>query len=140
VTASAPESVDEQKKTGDFDAVLEYLHGGCELARNLGSKLSSKQFPTEQDIFPNVGRYSDPQTDAAIDGLSAATTREEQTPFLGELVDVMMTEFPVTALIYAPSRSIYRTENAEGWPTEEDPYASSADDRLLVMTRLTPPS
>jgi peptide/nickel transport system substrate-binding protein len=140
VTASAPESVDEQKKTGDFNAVLEYLHGGCELARNLGSKLNSKQFPTEQDIFPNVGRYSDPATDEAIQGLSGATDREEQKPYLGELVDVMMTEYPVTALIYAPSRTIYRTENAEGWPTEDNAYASGADDRLLVMTNLTPPS
>jgi peptide/nickel transport system substrate-binding protein len=140
VTASAPESVDEEKKQGSFNTVLEYLHGGCELARNLGSKLNSKQFPTEQDIFPNVGRYSDPATDDAIAQLSGATSREEQKPYLGELVDVMMTEFPVTSLIYAPSRTIYRTDNAEGWPTEDNPYASGADDRLLVMTRLTPPS
>ncbi|MBL0749489.1 ABC transporter substrate-binding protein [Nocardioides baculatus] len=140
VTASAPESVDEQKKTGDFNAVLEYLHGGCELARNLGSKLNSKQFPTEQDIFPNVGRYSDPATDDAIAQLSGATSREEQKPYLGELVDVMMTEYPVTSLIYAPSRTIYRTDHAEGWPTEDNPYASGADDRLLVMTHLVPPS
>jgi peptide/nickel transport system substrate-binding protein len=51
-----------------------------------------------------------------------------------------MTEYPVTALIYAPSRTIYRTEHAEGWPSEDDAYASGADDRLLVMTHLTPPS
>lgn len=140
VTASAPESVDEEKKQGSFNTVLEYLHGGCELARNLGSKLNSKQFPTEQDIFPNVGRYSDPATDDTIAQLSGATSREEQKPYLGDLVDVMMTEFPVTSLIYAPSRTIYRTDNAEGWPTEDNPYASGADDRLLVMTRLTPPS
>jgi len=140
VTASAPESVDEEKKQGSFNTVLEYLHGGCELARNLGSKLNSKQFPTEQDIFPNVGRYSDPATDDTIAQLSGATSREEQKPYLGDLVDVMMTEYPVTSLIYAPSRTIYRTDNAEGWPTEDNPYASGADDRLLVMTRLTPPS
>lgn len=140
VTASAPESVDEEKKQGTFNTVLEYLNGGCELARNLGSKLNSKQFPTEQDIFPNVGRYSDPATDQAIAQLSGATSREDQKPYLGDLVDVMMTQFPVTSLIYAPSRTIYRTDNAEGWPTEDNPYASGADDRLLVMTRLTPPS
>lgn len=140
VTASAPESVDEEKKQGSFNTVLEYLHGGCELARNLGSKLNSEQFPTEQDIFPNVGRYSDPATDEAIAQLSGATSREDQKPYLGDLVDVMMTQFPVTSLIYAPSRTIYRTDNAEGWPTEDNPYASGADDRLLVMTRLVPPS
>ena len=36
MTASAPDSVDEQKKSGDFDVILEYLHGGCDLARSSG--------------------------------------------------------------------------------------------------------
>ena len=42
-----PDSVDGQKKTGDFQLMLEYLHGGCELAKNLGAKLSSTQIPTQ---------------------------------------------------------------------------------------------
>ena len=52
----------------------------------------------------------------------------------------MMTQYPVTPLIYAPARIIYRTDKAVGWPSEQDPYANPLDDRLLVLTRLTAPN
>ena len=51
----------------------------------------------------------------------------------------MMTGYPVTALIYAPARILYRTDKAVGWPSEEDPYANPSDDRLLWMTHHTAP-
>lgn len=140
VTASAPDSVDQQKKSGDFQVMLEYLHGGCELARNIGAKLSSKQFPTDKEVLPNVGRFSDPQVDATVAALSQATDPETQKAEVGKLVDVMMTQYPVTALIYAPTRILYRADKAVGWPSEQDPYANPSDDRLLVLTRLTPAS
>jgi peptide/nickel transport system substrate-binding protein len=50
----------------------------------------------------------------------------------------MMTKYPVTPLIYAPARILYRTDKAVGWPSEEDPYAQPADDRLLILTHLRP--
>jgi peptide/nickel transport system substrate-binding protein len=139
VTASAPDSVDGQKKTGDFQLMLEYLHGGCELAKNIGAKLSSKQFPTATEILPNVGRFSDPTVDQAVTNLSQSTEEADQKKYLGELVDTMMTKYPVTPLIYAPARILYRTDKAVGWPSEQDPYANPSDDRLLVITRLTAP-
>jgi peptide/nickel transport system substrate-binding protein len=46
----------------------------------------------------------------------------------------------VTPLIYAPSRIIYRTDKAVGWPSEQDPYGNPSDDRLLIITHLTPAS
>ena len=119
--------------------MLEFLYGGCELAKNIGAKLASDQMPTEDEILPNVGRFSDPAVDEAVKQLAGATDPAEQKKYLDELIDVMMTEFPVTALIYAPSRIAYRTEYAVGWPSEEDPYANGADDRLLVLTHLRPP-
>ena len=139
VTASAPDSVDGQKKTGDFQLMLEYLHGGCELAKNIGAKLSSEQFPTPTEILPNVGRFSDPAVDQAVTNLSQSTEEADQKKYLGELVDTMMTSYPVTPLIYAPARILYRTDKAVGWPSEQDPYANPSDDRLLVITRLTAP-
>ncbi len=51
----------------------------------------------------------------------------------------MMTQYPVTALIYAPARILYRTDKAVGWPSEEDPYANPPDDQLLILTHLTAP-
>ena len=139
VTASAPDSVDGQKKSGDFQLMLEYLHGGCELAKNIGAKLSSKQFPKPAEVLPNVGRFSDPAVDESVKNLSESTDEANQKKYLGELVDTMMTQYPVTPLIYAPARIIYRTDKAVGWPSEQDPYANPSDDRLLVMTRLSAP-
>jgi peptide/nickel transport system substrate-binding protein len=115
--------------------VLEYLHGGCEVARNLGAKLSSDQFPTKSEVRTNVGRYSDPATDAIVAKLSGSTDPAEQKTLVGQLVDIMVTQAPVTPLFYAPARMIYRTDKAVGWPTEADPYATNSE-MLLIMTRL----
>ncbi|WP_330475550.1 ABC transporter substrate-binding protein [Terrabacter sp. C0L_2] len=139
VTASAPDSVDGQKKTGDFQLMLEYLHGGCELAKNIGAKLSSTQIPTKTDIFPNVQRFKDPAVDAAVTKLASDTDKESQKRDLAPLVETMMTKYPVTALIYAPARILYRTDKAVGWPSEENAYANPQDDKLLVLTHLTAP-
>ncbi len=120
--------------------VLEYLHGGCEFARGLGVKLASNQIPTKTDVLSNVERWRDPATDATVADLSAATDEATIKADVGKLVDTMMTQFPVTSLIYAPSRIIYRTDKATGWPSEADPFAQPADDRLLILTHLKPPS
>jgi len=136
---SAPESVDAQKKSGDFDLLLEYLHGGCDMARNLGSKLHSGQFPTQTEVRSNVERWNDPATDATVDKLAASTDEAEQKALIGELVDTMMTKFPVISLLYAPERLIYRTDKAVGWPSEENPYVNPGA-RLVILTHLTAPS
>ncbi|MGP9612672.1 ABC transporter substrate-binding protein [Brachybacterium sp. AOP42-B2-9] len=139
VQTSPPEAVDQHKKDGEFDLLLEYLHGGCEVARNLGSKLSSDQVPTADTVFANVGRWIDPETDEIVAELSGETDPEAQKELTGKLVEVMMTQFPVTTLFYAPARMIYRTDKAEGWPSEEDPYGTNSE-MLMIMTRLVPPS
>ncbi|MFC7490158.1 MULTISPECIES: ABC transporter substrate-binding protein [unclassified Knoellia] len=138
ITATAPESVDAQKKSGDFGLVLEYLHGGCENAKNIGGKLASDQIPTKTEILPNVERWSDPTTDATVKELSGTVDEAKQKELVGSLVETMMTEYPVIPLIYAPARILYRTDKAVGWPSEEDPYAQPQDDRLLILTRLRP--
>ena len=140
VVATAPEAVDTQKKNGSYQLALEYLHGGCEVAKNLGAKLSSDQIPKPgKDILPNVERWRDPQTDATVKELSAAIDPAEQKRLVGDLVKTMMTKYPVTSLIYAPTRIIYNSDHAVGWPSEKDPYANPGDDRLLILTHLRAP-
>ncbi len=138
LTATAPESVDAQKKSGDFQLMFEYFNGGCDNAKNFGGKLASDQIPTQTEILPNVERWRDPATDATLKELSATTDEAKQKELVGTLVETMMTKYPVTPLIYAPARILYRTDKAVGWPSEEDPYAQPADDRLLILTHLKP--
>lgn len=137
VVATAPESVDAQKKSGRFQMLFEYIDGGCELAKNLGSKLASNQIPTKTTIMPNVQRWNDPASDRQVDALSGSVDEAEQLKYAGQLVTTMMTQYPVTALIYAPSRLLYRTDKAVGWPSDENPYAHP-DNKLLILTHLTP--
>jgi len=135
LVTSPPDAVDLQKKNASFDSMLEYLNGGCEVARNLGAKLATDQTPTKTDVRSNVERYSDPATDAVISKLSGSTDPVEQKALVGKLVDVMMTQAPVTPLFYAPARMIYRTDKAVGWPSEANPYATNSE-MLLIMTHL----
>ena len=139
IQTSPPEAVDQNKKDGTFNMLLEYLHGGCEVARNLGSKLVSDQVPTEDTVYSNVGRWIDADTDETVAELSGETDPEKQKELTADLVDTMMTQYPVTCLFYAPARMIYRVDKAEGWPTEENPYGASSE-MLMIMTRLVPPS
>lgn len=140
VNATSPDAVDQMKKSGDFQMMLEYLHGGCDFARGLGAKLASSQIPTKTDIFPNVERFSDPSTDAAVNAIAGTTDQTVIKEQVGQLVNTMMTEFPVISLIYAPARIIYRTDHAVGWPTADDQYAHPQDDRLLLIAHLRAPS
>ena len=74
--------------------MLEYLHGGCELAKNLGAKLSSTQIPTRTEVLPNVQRFKDPATDAAVTKLASDADRESQKRDLEPLIETMMTPVP----------------------------------------------
>ena len=138
VTATAPDSVDAAKKTGDFQMMFEFLYGGCDVARGLGAKLVSSQIPTKTDILPNVQRWDDPSTDAVVADIDKTAAASQQATLAGKLVDTMLTQYPVTPLIYAPSRILYRTDKAVGWPSEQNPYANPSDDKLLILTHLTP--
>ena len=89
--------------------------------------------------MPNVQRFKDPATDKAVAELGGTTDPAKQKEYVGHWSTTMMTQFPVTSLIYAPTRIIYRTDNAVGWPSEQDPYANPTDDRLMILTHLRAP-
>ncbi len=131
-----PDSVDQQKKSGDFQMMINYMGAGCDYANGMGATLSSAQFPTKTDIKGNVGRFSDPAVDEAVKGLTGTTDEARTKELVGVLVTAMMTEYPVLPILYAPARSIYRTDKAVGWPSAEDPYCNPQDNPRLWMTHL----
>jgi len=131
-----PDSVDQQKKSGDFQMMINYMGAGCDYANGMGATLSSAQFPTKTDIKGNVGRFSDPAVDEAVKGLTGTTDEARTKELVGVLVTAMMTQYPVLPILYAPARSIYRTDKAVGWPSAEDPYCNPQDNPRLWMTHL----
>ena len=81
-------------------------------------------------------RYSDPATDAVIKQLQATTDPAAIKAGNEKLIDVFMTDFPLIAVNYAPSRLDYRNADVTGWPNEQHPYP--VDSLLYVMTQLSP--
>ena len=122
-----PDSVDQQKKSGDFQLMINFMGAGCDYANGMGATLTSKQFPTKTEIKGNIGRYSNPVVDAAVDQLTGTTDAAQTKELVGVLVNTMMTQFPVIPVFYAPARGIYRTDKAVGWPSAEDPYCNPQD-------------
>lgn len=134
-----PDSVDGQKKSGDFDVMIGYMAAGCDYANGMGATLTTKQFPTKTELRGNVERYSSPPVDDAVQQLAAATDPATTKQLVGVLVTTMMTQYPVLPVFYAPARGIYRTDKAVGWPSAEDPYANPQDNLRLWMTHLSAP-
>jgi peptide/nickel transport system substrate-binding protein len=136
---SLPDSVEQQKKTGDFQLMINYMGAGCDYANGMGATLATSQIPTKTTIKGNVGRFSDPAVDSAVDQLTGSTDEAKTKELVGVLVNAMMTQYPVLAILYAPARSIYRTDKAVGWPSAEDPYCNPQDSARVWMTHLTAP-
>lgn len=131
-----PNAVDGMQRSGDFDMVVDFVGGGCQRARDLGGRLQSSQISKDKDLLLNRARYSSPEVDALVDEWANVTDEGRAQEIEEEIIDVFMTDFPYIALQYAPSRLIYRTENAVGWPSEEDPYP--IDQVIRLATELRP--
>jgi peptide/nickel transport system substrate-binding protein len=136
---SQPEAVDQLKKNGKFDMMINFMGAGCDYANGIGATLATSQFPTKTDVLGNVERYSNPDVDKAVKDLSGTTDPAKVKELVGVMVKAMMTDYPVLPILYAPARGIYRTDHAVGWPTEEDPYANPQDGMLVILTHLTAP-
>ncbi|MEU8226503.1 ABC transporter substrate-binding protein [Kribbella sp. NPDC048915] len=132
-----PEAVDQQKKSGNFQLMINYMGAGCDYAHGMGATMATAEIPDKTTIKGNIERYSNPAVDKAISALAAATDEKATKEQVGVMVDAMMTDFPVLPILYAPARAIYRTDHAVGWPTAEDPYANPQDQPLVWMTHLT---
>ncbi|WP_152360874.1 ABC transporter substrate-binding protein [Microlunatus speluncae] len=129
-----PNAVDEQKKSGDFDFVLEYIGGGCIRSREWGTRLVSNQISDGKTFKNNVSRFRSDEVDKIVAAMEATTDPAEIKKGSDALVDIFMTEFPVIAMNYAPSRLVYRNADITGWPTEAEPYPVDAP--LFVLTHL----
>ena len=136
--ATDPNAVDAQKKSGDFDMLLDYVNGGCVRAKDLGGKLGITKNSTASDLLHNVARYRNADVDALVSQYEATTDETEQADYAAQLIDVFYQQVPYIALQYAPTRLIYNTRAASGWPSPENPYPT--DNALYVLTHLRPAS
>ena len=97
-------SVDQQKKTGDFQLMINFMDGRLRLRqRHRRDAASSRQIPTKTEVKGNVERFSDPDVDAAVIGADRSHRPGSETKELvGVLVNTMMTQYPVIADLLRP--------------------------------------
>jgi peptide/nickel transport system substrate-binding protein len=139
VTTPAAENVESDRANGRFDLVYDVHGGSCSMYDNYFLPFSSKQSaPVGKPAASNFIRWEDPATDKLIDQLRSATNEEDQKPIVYQLEKIMMDKLPTVPLWYGGIWFQYSTQQAVGWPNEDNPYAKPNDGGLLIITNLKP--
>ena len=131
---------DQDRPTGNFDLCFNVHGGGCSMYRNYADHLSSAlSAPVGEPATSNFERWEDEETDSLLTEFLSAQGEEDQVAIAQQLQLIQYNELPTINLWYGAVWFEYRTENAVGWPSEEDPYAG-AGDLPLVFRRLRHPN
>jgi len=129
---------DQDRLAGNFDTFF-HVHGGaCNMWSNFFNPYhSAMSAPEGEDVISNFCRYENPNFDALCDQLRITSDAGEQQQLVYQLQEIHNNELPTIDIWYGAIWFEYRTEKAEGWPNEENPYCSP-NDALLVLTNLVP--
>jgi len=140
VQTPAYEVLLDQKKRGDFDMIF-LVHGGdCSMYRNFFDPFASAQSAEiGEAAVSNFERWQDDTTDSLLQQFRSAQDEDEQKDIVYQLQQIVYDNFPTIGLWYGAKWFQYRTANAEGWPSADDPYCSSSD-WPIILTHLIPPS
>jgi peptide/nickel transport system substrate-binding protein len=138
VQTPAPDTIDQQRALGNFDMAFAVHGGSCSMYDNYHDYFYSKaSAPIGQKAPTNWIRWMDPDTDALIDQLRQSPDIAEQKKAVAGLEKILTTKYPTVPLWYGAHWFQYSTARATGWPNEQDPYALTTDN-LLIITHLTP--
>jgi peptide/nickel transport system substrate-binding protein len=130
---------DQDRKSGNFDTFFQVHGGTCNMYANFFDNFhSAMTAPVGEDAITNFVRYQNPDYDALCDQLRVATSEEDQVAIVHQLQELFFNEVPVVDIWYGAHWFQYRTEFAEGWPNEDDPYAQNTDP-MLILINLVPP-
>ena len=130
---------DQDRPTGNFDLCFNVHGGGCSMYRNFADHLGSfNSAPIGERAVSNFQRWEDDETDSLLNQFLSAETEEEQVDIVHQLQLIQYNQLPTINLWYGAVWFEYRTANAVGWPSEDDPY-SGPGDLSLIFRRLRAP-
>jgi peptide/nickel transport system substrate-binding protein len=131
---------DQDRKTGNYDLVFGVHGGSCSMYRNFYDHMASAaSAPVGEPADSNFVRWEDKKTDDLLTQFLSAQTEDEQKEIAFQLEQIMWDSLPTIPLWYGAIWFEYRTEHAEGWPNQDDPYCASGD-LPLILQKLVPPS
>lgn len=138
VQTPAPDTIEQQRGLGNFDMAFAVHGGSCNMYDNYHDYFYSKaSAPIGQAAPTNWIRWQDPDTDKLIDQLRQSPDVATQKQAVYGLEKILMAKFPTVPLWYGAHWFQYSTKRAVGWPNEQDPYALTTDN-LLIITHLRP--
>jgi len=138
VQTPAPDTIDQQRALGNFDMAFAVHGGSCSMYDNYHDYFYSKaSAPIGQKAPTNWIRWMDPDTDKLIDQLRQSPDEAAQKTAVAGLEKILTTKYPTVPLWYGAHWFQYSTAHATGWPNEQDPYALTTDN-LLIITHLVP--
>jgi peptide/nickel transport system substrate-binding protein len=138
VQTPAPDTIDQQKGVGNFDMAFAVPGGSCSTYDNYHDYYYSKASAPIGQVAPtNWIRWMDPESDKLIEQLRQSTDANAQKQAAYGLEKILTTKFPTIALWYGAHWFQYSTKRAVGWPNEQDPYALTTDN-MLIITHLKP--
>jgi peptide/nickel transport system substrate-binding protein len=120
------QSYNNKLYNGDFDLAYSSASGGptpyYELRQLLYSKNSA---PIGKQANSNYSRYNSPAVDKALNDYASASP-EQQVALIKQIGAAMIKDVPIIPTTESVDWYQYNTEDLQGWPTEQDPYAQPA--------------
>jgi peptide/nickel transport system substrate-binding protein len=134
---------------GDFQLTMHWGSGGISPYNMFDNWLDST-LGQGSNATGDYERLNNPQVDADLATLSAASTTAEQTTALVPLEKFVAENLPVIPTVSASDWFEYNSQHYTGWPTQADPYesgqpsgsnngGSTGTDEVIIM-HLTPTS
>lgn len=97
--------------------------------------------PAGEEATQNFQRFCSEEADQLLDQFAAATTDEEQHAIVDQLQALYSELAPTIPLFPGPEWGAYNSTVFEGWPSEDNPYATlspEASSTVLVLTTIEP--
>lgn len=140
VNQPQPAAYTQALNNGDFDLAMGSFGGTGSVFQDYNNLLNS-QFatPVGTATTANFERFKDPQTDALLTQLKAATSTDDQKKIVDQLQQVVYEKVPAIGLFYGGLWGLFSTKQFTGWPSESNPYAPPStwtETPLLVFTHL----
>jgi peptide/nickel transport system substrate-binding protein len=85
----------------------------------------------------NFGRYDNPEVTAALNTYANTSSEDERAAALAVMQKAFVTDVPAIPLGSHPLLGEFNTRNYEGWPSEDDQYASADPTQPAVVQILT---
>ncbi|RWZ58474.1 ABC transporter substrate-binding protein [Labedella populi] len=133
----------DQQKTGEFDLTIATTGGAG--VYGVYNFLDSRYVePVGTSAATNIGRWSDPETDEILTGMTEAADEETMKALALDMQKIVVDEVPFTPLYNSYWFVDINASNWTGWPTPDDfdavPAPSLGPDTILTLLGLEPAS